>query len=145
MESCPFCRIAACETEAVRILEDSATVAFLDLNPVNSGHTLVIPRRHASSLTDLTGGEIAAVMKTAQRAAGVLRDTLPGCAGITLSLADGVGAGQEVPHVHVHVIPRFTGDQFGWRRYGMAADPAVLRSIGLQLREALTADPSEHP
>jgi len=110
--ACIFCRIASHRAPASIVCEDDRTLAFMDLYPVNPGHVLVIPREHAESLADLdarTGGEM---FKAAMRIASALRRTAITCDGVNLILSDGEAAGQEIPHVHLHVIPRFRGDDF---------------------------------
>lgn len=109
MSDCPFCAIVAGEAPASMVFEDERVVAFLDLEPANPGHALVVPRAHASGLADLppdVGGHLFTV---GQRVAGALRHTHDPD-GINFFLADGAAAGQEVFHVHLHVIPRHTDD-----------------------------------
>lgn len=137
MSGCIFCRIVNGELEASRVFEGPAVIAFLDLSPINSGHTLVIPRRHVTSFTDLDPTEANTLMEVAQRIAKCLKATLPECEGITLSLADGEVAGQGVPHTHFHVIPRQANDHFGWRRLGQHAERSHLDSMAARLRELL--------
>lgn len=137
MPDCIFCRIANAELEASRVFGDSAVVAFLDIRPVNQGHTLVIPRRHVTSFTDLDPAELGAAMRVAQSVAKALKSVLPGCEGVTLALADGEVAGQEIAHAHFHVIPRHRDDGFGWRRFGQPAERRQLDSIAAQLRDTL--------
>ncbi len=80
--------------------------------PVNPGHLLVIPHEHATSLVDLAPDLAAALFQAAQRLASALRSSTLRCEGLNLFLADGAIASQLVPHVHLHVIPRFAGDSF---------------------------------
>ncbi|MEK7949014.1 HIT family protein [Luteolibacter soli] len=137
---CIFCRIASSELEASLVFESPAVIAFLDLSPINPGHTLVIPRRHVSSFSDLQPAEAHALVEVAQRIATCLKAMLPDCEGITLSLADGEVAGQEVPHAHFHVIPRHANDHFGWRRFGQRAERSHLDSTAARLREQLKSE-----
>lgn len=111
--------------------------AFLDISPVNCGHTLVVPLRHVASLTDLTLAEIECMARTAQQVASALKSAFPEYEDITLSMADGEIAGQEVPHAHIHVIPRHGNDGFGWRRFGNSMDQAQLNEIALQIRSTM--------
>jgi diadenosine tetraphosphate (Ap4A) HIT family hydrolase len=87
----------------------------MDIQPVNPGHLLVIPNRHARNLADLDEETGALMFRVAQRLAGALRQSGVRCEGVNLFLADGAAAGQEVFHVHLHVIPRYAGDGFGLR------------------------------
>ena len=112
MTECIFCKIAAGEGQASIFYQDDAVLGFMDVNPVNEGHALIIPRRHAAHLADLdeeTGRHIFAV---AQRTAAAIRQSGLKCEGIDLFLADGEAAGQEISHVHMHVFPRYRGDPF---------------------------------
>ena len=113
MIACVFCRIIADELPASVVYQDESVIAFLDIQPVNPGHVLVVPRVHAESLEDLSAEIAAHMMTVAQRIMTGLRKTDLRCEGINLFLADGSVAGQEVPHVHLHVIPRFPNDGFG--------------------------------
>jgi histidine triad (HIT) family protein len=134
--TCVFCRIIRGELPSSRILEDSITSAFLDLAPVNQGHTLVVPLRHVVSFTDLTTAEVASMGRIARQVAAALKATVPSCEGVTLSMADGAVAGQEVGHAHMHVIPRHRGDGFGWRRHGGATARPQLDELVCQIRSA---------
>jgi len=142
MPTCIFCRIIAGELESARIGGNDLAIAFLDIHPVNPGHTLVIPRRHVASFTELTAAEAAAVVHLVQRIAGALKAKLPNCEGVSIALADGEAAGQDVPHAHFHVIPRHRGDGFGWRRLGQSAERGQLEELAHQIRQATSA--SEH-
>jgi histidine triad (HIT) family protein len=109
---CVFCEIAAGREPASFVHRDLDLLAFLSDAPVNPGHLLVIPQRHAPSLSELAPGLAAALFREAQRLAGALRRSSLRCEGFNLFLADGAAASQLVPHLHLHVIPRFTGDSF---------------------------------
>jgi histidine triad (HIT) family protein len=135
--SCVFCQILANEAPASIVLESDLVVAFLDARPANAGHTLVVPRRHAESFTELTAAEVTAVALCGQRVAGALKRGSVPCEGITFSLADGVAAGQDVPHAHLHVIPRRSADGLGWRAGGQRAEKGTLDAIANHIRHAL--------
>lgn len=110
-----FADIIAGNAESSMVYEDEHAVAFMDIRPFTSGHVLVVPRKQARSLAELdpeTGGHLFAV---GQKVAAALRAIDPRCAGVNFFLADGEVAGQEIFHVHLHVIPRTTGDGFGLR------------------------------
>ena len=114
--ACVFCRIVDHANEpASYVAEEADAVAFLDVRPINDGHTLVVPRRHARSLADLDEPSAEAIWSLARRVAGALRRSGLRCDGVNLFLADGPAAGQEVFHSHLHVLPRWTGDGFGLR------------------------------
>ena len=135
--SCVFCQILANDAPASVVLESSLVVAFLDTRPANAGHTLVVPRRHAESFTELTSAEVAEVALCGQRVAAALKRGAVPCDGITFSLADGAAAGQDVPHAHLHVIPRRIADGLGWRAGGRRAERHALDAVAGQIRDAL--------
>jgi diadenosine tetraphosphate (Ap4A) HIT family hydrolase len=112
---CVFCGIVHGDVEHSSVYEDERVVAFLDIQPVVRGHLLVVPREHAANLADLDGEDGAAMFETGRRAAAALRVSGLRCEGVNLFVADGEAAGQDVFHVHLHVIPRYEGDGFSLR------------------------------
>jgi histidine triad (HIT) family protein len=138
--ACVFCQILARELPASMVVETDLVAAFLDIHPVNPGHTLVVARRHAESFTDLTPIEVAEIALCGRRVAAALkRGALP-CDGITLSLADGAAAGQDVPHAHLHVIPRLARDGFGWRAAGRLEQRGELDAVAFEIRRTLNVE-----
>jgi len=140
MGSCIFCDILAGELPSSIVYQDEICSAFLDIQPVNPGHLLVIPNEHAAGLSDLDPDVGAHVFTVAQRIAGALRDSGLRCEGVNLFAADGAAAGQEVFHVHLHVIPRFRGDGFGFRfgpKYGQRPPRSDLDDLAARIRSAL--------
>lgn len=109
---CLFCAIARKEIPAEVIYEDTRAVAFLDIHPRALGHTLVIPRTHAATLTELSEDETAplfeAVRRVTEKISRALRPD-----GFTIGVNHGSVSGQEVDHLHVHILPRFAGDGGG--------------------------------
>lgn len=97
------------------VYEDERTVAFMDIQPITPGHLVVVPRAHAASLSELELEDGERVFRVGQQAAAALRASGLRCEGVNLFLADGEAAGQDVFHVHLHVIPRYAGDGFGLR------------------------------
>lgn len=108
--SCLFCRVVDGDATASVVYGDDDVVAFLDIHPATLGHTLVVPRRHASSLSELDEPQGAAMFVAAMRIQAALRRSGIRCDGVNLSLSDGESARQEVRHVHLHVMPRYVGD-----------------------------------
>jgi histidine triad (HIT) family protein len=137
MTHCLFCRILTGELPSSPVLEDDLVVAILDIHPANTGHTLILPRRHVEFFTDLNRKELEQLALAGQRVATALKRGSDSCEAVTLSLADGAAAGQDVPHTHLHVVPRRTGDSFGWRAAGMLQDRNTLDAIASRLRVAL--------
>ena len=139
-DDCPFCLIAAGRLAASVVHESERVLAFMDIDPVTPGHVLVVPREHLAGLADLPdpiGGEMFAV---ARAVAVALRRTDLRCEGVNLFFADGEAALQEVPHAHLHVIPRFEGDGFAIAgRWGSDPSRAELDAHAASIRRALTA------
>lgn len=137
-ENCIFCQILQGAAPASFVHRDEVCAAFMDIAPVNPGHLLVIPLRHAAALSGVAPAELARMSEVAQELAGRLRATGLRCEGVNLFLADGEAAGQEVFHVHLHVIPRFHGDAFRLRfGPGRPIPPRTeLDDIAARIREA---------
>jgi histidine triad (HIT) family protein len=114
-DDCLFCGIASGHVEGSRVYADERVIAFLDIKPVTTGHTLVVPRRHGAYLAELDPEDGAALFRAGMTVAAALRKSGLPCEGVNFWLADGEAAGQEVFHVHLHVVPRFAGDGFGLR------------------------------
>ncbi|MDP9411556.1 MAG: HIT family protein [Actinomycetota bacterium] len=113
MEDCVFCEVLAGRLPASVVMREGRCTAFMDIQPVNAGHVLVVPDDHAASLAGLPEDAGARPFRTAQKVAAALYGSGLRCEGVNLLLADGEAAGQDVFHVHLHVIPRFEGDGFG--------------------------------
>jgi diadenosine tetraphosphate (Ap4A) HIT family hydrolase len=109
-QPCVFCRILAGDLESSVVAQDEHAVAIMAKAPFNAGHVLVIPRRHASQLDELSEGEVAEVFRLVHRVAKALPHSGVRCEGYHIAQANGRAAGQDVFHVHVHVVPRFAGD-----------------------------------
>ena len=103
---CVFCRIVAGTAPGSIAYADGTAVAFLDIAPINPGHLLVVPRTHVGSLAELNPDTGAHLWRVGQRMAAALRRSTIRCEGVNFFVADGVAAFQEVPHLHLHVIPR---------------------------------------
>lgn len=113
--TCVFCRILAGELPGTFVYRDARCAAFMDIKPVTPGHLLVVPLTHAAHLADLESAAAAHLMEVGHLLAAALRGSGLRCEGVNFFLADGEAAGQEVFHVHLHVLPRFRGDGFGLR------------------------------
>ncbi len=106
---CLFCKIAAHQIPAHIIAEDEQTLAFLDIHPLSAGHTVVIPKTHAERIIDLPEAAAGALFLTVKRISDRIHASLKPD-GFTIGINDGTGGGQGVPHLHVHVIPRWVAD-----------------------------------
>jgi len=109
MVDCIFCDIINNRKPAIRIYEDERTIAFLDIAPLNHGHTLVIPRNHVAEIYNISEEDIAAVAQTVQKVAASLKKILK-CDGMNIFNTNEKAAWQEVDHLHFHVIPRWFKD-----------------------------------
>jgi diadenosine tetraphosphate (Ap4A) HIT family hydrolase len=129
LSSCEFCEIVAGRSPASIVYRDEDCMAFLDIKPVTPGHLLVVPIEHATHLADLDPDIGRTLFARAQALAAAIRRSDLHPEGINLHLADGEAAGQEIFHVHLHVVPRYRGDGFGLRLppgYGPPADRTRL-------------------
>ena len=109
MTDCIFCAIVAGSAPAELVAEDEHTVTFMNINPVNPGHVLTVPRRHAVDIWDLTEEEAGNLMAATRRVCDGIRSALAP-PGLNLFVANGRAGGQTVYHVHVHSIPRWPND-----------------------------------
>lgn len=117
MAECIFCKIIAGEIPAAKLIETDKVISFLDINPVNPGHALVVPRRHVESFLDLQQDELHVCIFVAKRVAAAVTEAT-GSPAFNILQNTGDAAGQVIGHVHMHVIPRAPGDGFdlGWRQ-----------------------------
>lgn len=113
MDKCIFCEVIAGRAPGSVVYRDDVCIAFMDIRPINAGHLLIVPIEHAAHLADLDERTGGAMFRVAQRLSAAVRRSGLRAEGINLLLADGETAGQEVLHVHLHVVPRFAGDGFG--------------------------------
>jgi histidine triad (HIT) family protein len=140
---CVFCEIIRGNAPASVVYADDRAMAFMDIQPVNPGHLLVVPRAHATYLVDLDEGLGSHLFRVGMRLAQAVRHVNVRCEGVALFLADGEAAGQEILHVHLHVIPRFAGDGFGFRfspGYFQRPPRTILDEVAAEIRQFLTRD-----
>lgn len=135
---CLFCDIVSGDEVSSRVYEDEIVLAFLDIHPANSGHTLIVPRRHAAGLAELDEELGAHMWRVGHRLARALRRTTLRCEGVNMLMADGEAAFQEVIHAHLHVVPRFVGDAFRINAQWRECDRAELDETAGMLRHALS-------
>src|SRR6202171_4964262 len=110
-DQCIFCEILRGDSPASFTYEDDSVVAFMDVQPITRGHMLVVPREHAVLMSDLNETVAMRSFRVARKLSSIVRSSL-GASGVNLFVADGEVAFQDVPHFHVHVIPRYPGDGF---------------------------------
>jgi histidine triad (HIT) family protein len=130
-----FARILRSELPCVRLFEDEHSLAFMDLMPQSEGHALVITREPAETLFDLSPAGVAACMRTTQHVAAAVKRAFD-APGILITQVNGPAAGQTVPHVHFHIIPRRRGEQL-LMHAAVKADPEALRQQAERIRRWL--------
>jgi histidine triad (HIT) family protein len=140
---CVFCKLLSGELEVSLVHQDDLCSAFMNVQPVNTGHVLVVPNRHAPYLADLEPEEGAQMFRVAQRLTAALRKSGVKCEGVNFFLADGEAAGQEVFHAHLHIFPRYPGDGFGLvfsPTYTQRPERKELDEIAERIGSALRAE-----
>ena len=129
---CIFCKIIAGEIPCFKIYEDDDTLAFMDINPANEGHALVIPKEHAENVHSVSDDAIAATVITAKKVAAAVDKTLHP-QGLNLLQCNGPAAAQSVLHFHMHVLPRRDDDEL---KLNWGLEPGDMGAIG-QLAERI--------
>ncbi|MCA9244863.1 MAG: HIT family protein [Phycisphaerales bacterium] len=130
-----FTRIIRREIPAHVVYEDDAVIAFLDINPLAEGHTLVVPKRETERIDALGAVDLAAVGRALGVVAGKVVAAI-GCEGYNILQNNGPVSGQEVPHVHFHIIPRAAGDGLGYRWNPQKVTPESLAALANRIRQA---------
>ena len=102
---CIFCQIIENKKPAYKVYEDPQVLAFLDINPSSVGHTLIIPKSHTARVEDLSGNYYNSLFNVLYKLIGPICEAV-GAESCTIGINNGPGSGQDVDHVHVHVIPR---------------------------------------
>lgn len=109
---CTFCKMITGELYAFKVFEDKATLAFLDTYPLARGHTLIIPKVHVRKIEDLSCNEAMALFKTLYKLVSKIQNAMNTSAS-TVAINNGFESGQEIPHLHIHIIPRFRNNGGG--------------------------------
>jgi len=139
MEDCIFCKIVKGEIPSYKIYEDEKIFAFMDIQPINPGHILIIPKKHAKLIAELEDEIVGEIFKVAKKINIALRKSGIKSEGINFFLADGKAAGQEVLHVHLHIVPRYKNDGFGFKfppNYENKPSKDELEKIAKKIRSA---------
>ncbi len=131
-----FLKIIGGEIPSARMYEDEHVVAFLDIHPNNKGHALVVPRIKFQNIFDGDAEIVAHMMKVAKIIAVAQKDAL-GCDGVNIVMNNGVAAGQEIFHAHLHVIPRYTNDGVFGSHTHMQYEPDEIQSIAEKIKNAI--------
>ena len=134
----PFARILRGDAACVKVAETDQVLAFMDLMPQADGHVLVLPREEAAEIFELSDAASEACIRMVRRVAIAVRDALKPD-GLLIAQFNGAAAGQTVPHVHFHIIPRRAGEALK-PHARVAADQEKLESIARLIRARLDAD-----
>jgi histidine triad (HIT) family protein len=134
---CIFCKIVAGEIPAIKVLDEDKVLAFMDINPASRGHMLVVPKNHAENIFEISDADLTAVMGAVKRCAGAVKEAL-GAEGITVLQLNGKASDQLVPHLHVHIMPRWEKDGMSVSQWQMGTgDREELQEIARKIQEYL--------
>jgi histidine triad (HIT) family protein len=106
---CIFCKIIDGQIPAVKVVDEELVLAVMDINPLSPGHMLVIPKNHAENIFEISESDLSAVTKAVKRCAKAAKEAL-NAGGITVLQLNGKASDQVVPHLHVHIVPRWEND-----------------------------------
>jgi histidine triad (HIT) family protein len=134
---CLFCKIIRGEIPALKVFENAQVVAFLDIHPINPGHTLVVPKGHYTNLLETPDEVIGEVMQNVKVVAEAAMKAV-GASAFNLGVNTGVEAGQVIMHTHFHVMPRFANDgHVHWAKKEMGKEE--MEKVAMDIRDALGA------
>lgn len=141
-DQCLFCKIISGDIPSTKVYEDDRVLAFMDINPINEGHLMVVPRNHVGTIYDIGPEDLAAVMTAAKNLARAQLAVLK-MPGLNLVQNNGRSANQVVDHFHVHLVPRWPED--GWAHWQggslIPGDPAGIEAMAARIRaEVATGD-----
>ncbi len=136
MAECIFCQIIKGELPCAQVYEDDLVISFLDKNPINPGHTLVLPKRHYATLFEIPQEDLNACAAASQKIAMAVYKATK-ASGLNFFQNNYRTAGQRIDHIHFHLIPRFPGDNFlsSWpgKPYPQGGFSKVLEKIKAEL------------
>ena len=134
---CLFCKIINGAVPAQIVYEDKSVLAFLDIFPSNPGHVLVVPKKHCENLLDASGEDLRSLISVIPKIATAALKSVE-CEGFNLAVNNGSVAGQVIPHLHFHIVPRREGDGHELFK-GVKAEVEELQEIKEKLRRNLSA------
>jgi histidine triad (HIT) family protein len=136
-DDCPFCRIASGKASASTVYEDENVLAFMDLNPVSAGHTLVVPRRHWENIFEVPEETLTELIAVVKKLSVAVKKAV-GADGVKVLQLNGRAAGQVVFHLHFHVIPASSKDGGRMGHHGRVSyGRAELDAVAQKIRETL--------
>ena len=133
---CIFCKIVAGDIPAEKILQDDSAVAFMDIGPLAPGHVLLISTTHHATIDTMPAEEAGAMLRHVPSLVAAVK-AATGCAGVNVLQNNGREAHQIVPHVHVHIIPRNSGDAFGFNWPAGSYQQGEMEDLAEAIRENL--------
>ena len=134
---CIFCKIISGDIPCTKIYEDDRVLAFMDINPLSEGHLLIIPKHHAETIVDIEEEDFSAVMAVTHKIAGAVKRVL-NPDGMNLLQLNGKAANQVVPHLHVHIVPRRSGDGLTISQWNpVQGDMEKIGLVAQKIKEAL--------
>jgi histidine triad (HIT) family protein len=137
MQDCIFCKIAGKEVPSEIVFESDSAVAFLDIRPINLGHTLVVPKHHFTNILDAPEGAMEGMIAAAKQIAPALMNSVK-ADGISIEMSSNAAAGQVIMHAHLHIIPRFKDD--GLQHWPNKDIPSAdLKTIAIEIRKKLSS------
>ena len=134
---CIFCKIVSNEIPSIKAYEDDRVLAFMDINPLNEGHLLIVPKAHAATIHEIAEADFLAVMSVTHKLAAAVKKVL-NPEGINLLQLNGKAANQVVPHLHVHIVPRWSGDGLTickWEPF--EGDMGKIKDVAEKIRRAV--------
>ena len=135
---CIFCKIINGEIPAVKVLDEELVVAFMDINPSSKGHMLVVPTNHAENIFEISESDLAALIKAVKRCAKAVKEAL-NAEGITILQLNGKASNQIVPHLHIHIIPRWKNDGLSISNWEMKpGDMEEINDIARKVKENIS-------
>src|SRR3989338_3550447 len=146
MQDCIFCKIIKKEIPSLRIYENEHAVAMLDVKPLAPGHTVVVPKEHVSLFEDLSDDATHKIFLTVREAVKMIKSSALNPDAFTIGINDGKAAGQFVPHLHVHIIPRYEKDGGGSVHMIVQNPPSEdLKSIHDKIIKVASDDVPQQP
>lgn len=136
--SCIFCDIIKKKEKAEILFEDQSTISFLDIRPLNFGHSLVIPKNHYENFYQVPVNDLQSIIKSTQDLTNaILKSINPD--GINIISNNGNSAGQTIFHFHFHIIPRFKNDHFSFRPHFKEYSDGLMKEYAIKIRSAINS------
>lgn len=136
MEECLFCKIVNGEIPSHKVYEDENSFAFLDIESLSEGHTLIIPKNHHVLLSDMTEDDLGKLFACVKKVLGMV-SRATNASGFSILQRNGKAAGQVIDHVHVHIIPRHEGDGLGFTWNTKKLSEEELKRIADKIRNVI--------